>query len=155
MRPLDVIMLPQRSRERGPFASQWSNYDMAARPRHFRLTFTMSELCRLLLQLRTYRCGAADYATGQQPTQAAQRKNHGLAQSIISSASNCIELGTSIPSTLADWRLITNSNLVDCTTGRSAVFPLENPSDIDAYQPIHVRQAVAVCHQTTSPSEFS
>src|SRR5262249_53591241 len=40
--------------------------------------------------------------------------------SIISSASNCSELGTSMPSALAVGRLITNSNLVDCKTGRSA-----------------------------------
>jgi hypothetical protein len=39
---------------------------------------------------------------------------------MTSSASNCIELGTSRPSALAVCRLMTNSNLVDCTTGRSA-----------------------------------
>src|SRR5262249_60788367 len=44
------------------------------------------------------------------------------AHSITSSASNCIELGTSIPSALAVCRLMTNSNLVDRTTGRSAGF---------------------------------
>src|SRR5262249_6922123 len=42
--------------------------------------------------------------------------------SITSSASNWIELGTSIPSALAVCRLMTNSNLVDRTTGRSAGF---------------------------------
>src|SRR5262249_39661415 len=42
--------------------------------------------------------------------------------SITSSASNCNELGTSMPSALAVCRLMTNSNLVDCTTGRSAGF---------------------------------
>src|SRR5215471_10384946 len=40
--------------------------------------------------------------------------------SITSSASNCRELGTSMPSALAVCRLMTNSNLVDCMTGRSA-----------------------------------
>ena len=40
--------------------------------------------------------------------------------SMTSSASNWIELGTSMPSALAVCRLMTNSNLVDCTTGRSA-----------------------------------
>jgi hypothetical protein len=40
--------------------------------------------------------------------------------SITSSASNWIELGTSMPSALAVCMLITNSNLVDCKTGRSA-----------------------------------
>src|SRR5215470_14776740 len=44
------------------------------------------------------------------------RCNH----SITSSASNWIELGTSMPSALAGCMLITNSNLVDCKTGRSA-----------------------------------
>ncbi len=38
----------------------------------------------------------------------------------ITSASNCNELDTSRPSTLAVWRLMTNSNLVDCKTGSSA-----------------------------------
>src|SRR5262245_36225789 len=42
--------------------------------------------------------------------------------SITSSASNCIELGTSMPSALAACKLITNSNLVDCATGRSVGF---------------------------------
>src|SRR5262249_21476457 len=42
--------------------------------------------------------------------------------SITSSASNCRELGTSTPSALAVCRLMTNSNLVDCQTGRSAGF---------------------------------
>jgi hypothetical protein len=52
------------------------------------------------------------------PTYAVQQKNH----SITSSASNWIELGTSIPSARAVCTLMTNSNLVDCTTGRSAGF---------------------------------
>src|SRR5262249_15392623 len=42
--------------------------------------------------------------------------------SITSVASNCIELGTSMPSVLAVLKLITNSNLVDLCTGRSAGF---------------------------------
>src|SRR5262245_64168587 len=42
--------------------------------------------------------------------------------SITSSASNCNELGTSSPSARAVCILITNSNLVDCTTGRLAGF---------------------------------
>jgi hypothetical protein len=42
--------------------------------------------------------------------------------SISSSASNCRELGTSIPNALAVCRLMTNSNLVDCMTGSSAGF---------------------------------
>src|SRR5262249_18848927 len=45
-----------------------------------------------------------------------------LHHSITSSASNCSALGTSMPSARAVCRLITNSNLVDCKTGRSAGF---------------------------------
>src|SRR5262249_41808227 len=41
------------------------------------------------------------------------------AHSITSSASNCIELGTSMPSALAVLRLMTRSNLVGCSTGNS------------------------------------
>jgi len=42
--------------------------------------------------------------------------------SITSSASNCIELGTVSPSVLAVPRLMTNSNLVGCSTGMSPGF---------------------------------
>src|SRR5262249_11117191 len=42
--------------------------------------------------------------------------------SINSSARNWIELGTSMPSALAAFRLMTNSNFVDCSTGRLAGF---------------------------------
>jgi hypothetical protein len=44
------------------------------------------------------------------------------AYSITSSASSCNALGTSTPSNLAVCALMTNSNLVDCTTGKSAGF---------------------------------
>ena len=44
------------------------------------------------------------------------RRHH----SITSSASNCMELGIARPSALAVFRLMTNSNLVGCMTGRSA-----------------------------------
>jgi len=50
------------------------------------------------------------------PSIDALRKVH----SITSSASNCIEFETVRPSALAVLRLITNSNLVDCWTGKSA-----------------------------------
>src|SRR5262249_49691130 len=53
---------------------------------------------------------------------AEQRDELAASHSITSSASNCSELGTSMPSALAVCRLMTNSNLVDCTTGRSAGF---------------------------------
>jgi len=42
--------------------------------------------------------------------------------SITSSASNCREFGTSIPSDFAAFKLMTSSNLVGCSTGRSAGF---------------------------------
>src|SRR5262249_16207549 len=42
--------------------------------------------------------------------------------SITSSASSCIEFGTARPNALAVLRLITSSNLVACTTGRSEGF---------------------------------
>jgi hypothetical protein len=44
------------------------------------------------------------------------------AYSITSSASICIETGTSIPSALAVFKLMTSSNFVGCSTGRSAGF---------------------------------
>ena len=44
------------------------------------------------------------------------------AYSITSSASICIETGTSIPSALAVFKLMTSSNFVGCRTGRSAGF---------------------------------
>src|SRR5262249_47098179 len=51
-----------------------------------------------------------------------QRDERALVHSITSSASNWIELGTSMPSALAVCTLMTNSNLLDCKTGRSAGF---------------------------------
>ena len=53
---------------------------------------------------------------------AEQRDELAPLHSITSSASNWIELGTSMPSALAVCRLMTNSNLVDRTTGSSAGF---------------------------------
>jgi hypothetical protein len=54
-------------------------------------------------------------------TRWANRRHRGH-YSITSSASNCIEFGTFMPSDLAVLRLITRSNLVGCMTGRSAGF---------------------------------
>ncbi len=51
---------------------------------------------------------------------AEQRNEFAPVHSITSSASNCIAFGTARPSALAVFRLITSSNLVGCTTGRSA-----------------------------------
>jgi hypothetical protein len=51
-----------------------------------------------------------------------QERSLAAGHSITSSASNCIELGIARPSALAVLRLMTSSNLVACTTGRSAGF---------------------------------
>src|SRR5262249_25039363 len=48
--------------------------------------------------------------------------SHPPHHSMTSSASNCIDTGTSMPSALAVFMLITSSNFVGCTTGRSAGF---------------------------------
>src|SRR5262249_59927473 len=50
---------------------------------------------------------------------AEQRDDGAPVHSMISSASNCNELATSSPSARAVCILIPNSNLADCTTGRS------------------------------------
>jgi hypothetical protein len=47
---------------------------------------------------------------------------HLAIHSIISSATNCIEVETERPSALAVLRLMTSSNLANCTIGRSAGF---------------------------------
>jgi hypothetical protein len=51
-------------------------------------------------------------------TRCNKRRTH----SITSSASNCMEFGTSMPSAFAAFMLMTSSNLFDCMTGRSAGF---------------------------------
>src|SRR5262249_54817760 len=64
---------------------------------------------------------AADSINQQFGTQMPQG-GHPPHHSITSSASSCIELGTSRPSALAVCALMTNSNLVDWKTGRSVGF---------------------------------
>src|SRR5262245_60783880 len=63
-------------------------------------------------------------ARRQRPRCRTTEKRYELAapHSITSSASNCNELGTSMLSALAVCMLMTNPNLVDCTTGSSAGF---------------------------------
>jgi hypothetical protein len=56
------------------------------------------------------------------PEQVQKLHGQNCGYSIIASASNWIEFGTLIPRALAVCRLMTNSNLVDCRTGRSAGF---------------------------------
>src|SRR5262249_11243635 len=53
---------------------------------------------------------------------AEQRDERAARHSITSSASNWTELGTSRPIVLAICTLMTSSNLVNCTTGRSTGF---------------------------------
>jgi len=78
------------------------------------------------------------------------------AYSITSSASNCIEVGTSMPSAMAVLRLITNSNFVGCKTGTLAAFsPLRMRPSIDAHLVERIQQASAVAHQPTSSGEFA
>jgi len=59
-----------------------------------------------------------DLSDALPPSIAALQKDH----SITSSAMDSSDGGTSMPSALAVVRLSTNSNLVDCSTGRSAGF---------------------------------
>src|SRR5262245_6488869 len=53
---------------------------------------------------------------------AEQRDERAALHSITSSARCCKNKGTSTPMALAVWRLITSSNFVGCSTGRSAGF---------------------------------
>ena len=50
------------------------------------------------------------------------KRRHRVDYSIRSSASSCIETGTASPSVFAVLRLMTNSNFVGRTTGRSTGF---------------------------------
>ena len=60
-------------------------------------------------------------ARGERPRRRAAEQRDELAapHSITSSANNCIELGTASPSALAVLKLMTSSNLVARSTGRS------------------------------------
>src|SRR5213083_1041351 len=62
-----------------------------------------------------------------------------------------MELGTSRPSARAVCRLITNSNLVDCKTGRSAGFaPLRDAAGIGADLTICIDRIDPIAHQAAS-----
>src|SRR5262245_28922331 len=75
------------------------------------------------------------------PQQAADHSN-------TSSAMASTPAGIERPSTLAIRRLIRNSNLVTCWTGRSAGFsPLRNPPDIDAGLTVVFPIGDSVAHQ--------
>src|SRR6516225_8074796 len=71
--------------------------------------------------------------------------------SINSSASDRNDAGTVNPSALAVVRLMTNSNLVSRSIGRSAgLAPLKNSTDIEPCMTIGFRHTVAVAHQAAS-----
>src|SRR6516225_9567955 len=98
-----------------------------------------AQLCELLLECANSRFvlavalgvrhqdSDAPYATwllrarGERPCRHATEQRDELtpSHSITSSASSCNALGTSMPSNRAVCALMTNSNLLDCKTGRS------------------------------------
>ena len=60
------------------------------------------------------------------------------------------------PSALAVVRLMTNSNLVDCSTGKIAkFFPLQNPADIDAGLTKGFSDISRIAYQATSFDELT
>ena len=76
--------------------------------------------------------------------------------SITSSAMESSPGGTSMPSARAVCRLMTNSNLVDCRTGRSAgLAPLRMLPGIDADLTKHVREVGSVAHQPAGCHKFT
>src|SRR5262245_37391673 len=76
--------------------------------------------------------------------------------SITSSARTSSVGGIVRPSALAVIRLMTRSNLVGCSTGRSAgLLALENPGDIEPSAAIAIRDIIAVAHQPTLFDIFS
>jgi hypothetical protein len=74
--------------------------------------------------------------------------------SITSSARASSMGGTSRLSALAVLRLMTNSTLVDCSTGSSAGFSPLNAGSINAPTARCVAHAGSVAHQATSPREL-
>src|SRR5262244_3964274 len=76
--------------------------------------------------------------------------------SFTSSASESKLSEILIPSALAVLRLITVSNLVGCSTGRSAGFaPLRNPRGVDPILPIRIGDAHAVTQQSARHRIFA
>ena len=72
--------------------------------------------------------------------------------SITSSAIDIMPAGMVRPSALAVVRLMTRSNLFDCSTGSSAgLAPLENAARVDADVTEHVCEIGSVAHQ---PADF-
>ena len=73
-------------------------------------------------QLRTYCFADLGPQCARDLSRCSNVSRQSCGYSITSSASNWIEFGTSMPSALAVLRLMRNSNLVICNTGRSAGF---------------------------------
>ena len=72
---------------------------------------------------------------------------HRVAYSITSSARASNVGGIARPMALAALRLITKSNLVGCSTGRSAgLVPVSILSDVIGSTPIQDREARSICH---------
>ena len=84
------------------------------------------------------------------------RRAGGLLHSITSSARASSEGGTVRPSVLAVWMLMTSSNLLDCTTGRSAgLGALEDAPSIDADLTPRIRNVGSVAHQSADFGNFA
>ena len=76
--------------------------------------------------------------------------------SITSSARASSVCGTLRPSILAVWALMTSSNLVGCTTGKSAgLAPSEDAAGIDADLTPRIRNVGSVAHQPAGFSKFA
>src|SRR5262249_34763690 len=75
--------------------------------------------------------------------------------SITSVAETSIVGGIAMPSAFAVLRLIANSNLVDCITGKSAGLSPENPPDIDAGLAVGVELVGPVAHQAARGHEIA
>lgn len=63
--------------------------------------------------------------------------------------------GTSRPMAFAAFRLMTNSNLLACTTGKSRLGTLEDAAGIDADLPMRICQARSVAHQPAGFDAFT
>src|SRR5262245_66681328 len=87
---------------------------------------------------------------------AEQRDEFPPPHSITSSASESTSGGMESPSALAVLRLITSSNLVDVSTGRSAGFaPLRILRGVDAALAIRLGDAHAIAQESARNSVFA
>ena len=81
-----------------------------------------------------------------------EQSHQGSPYSITASAALSTPGGTSRPSALAVCRLMTNSNLVDCNTGRSAgLRAVKDSTSVGSDLTKHVRTIGRVAHQ---PADF-